>query len=190
VSDVFIESHYRGGRRLLNEHGLALCAEAGGLGAPIWASCPVESLKALGAVDILRGEFWPKHRNIWLVKEVASAAHVYGKQIVDAESFTSWRHWQDGPGRARRFADLRDLDRLVDLAINAHFGLYAAMTALRHTNIATTASYGIEVECRTVDVIILPLANVLTFFNAEWTIPGPNPPKSIRSPLEGIISES
>ena len=105
VSDVFIESHYRGGRRLLNQHGLGLCAEAGGPGAPIWASCPVESLKALGAVDILRGEFWPKHRNIWLVKEVASAAHVYGKRIVDAESFTSWRHWQDGPYYLKQLAD-------------------------------------------------------------------------------------
>jgi hypothetical protein len=84
VSDLFIESHYRGARRLLNRHGLELCAEAGGPGAPIWASCPVESLKALGAVDILRGEFWPKHRNMWLVKEVASAAHIYGKSIVDA----------------------------------------------------------------------------------------------------------
>ncbi len=105
VSDVFIESHYRGGRRLLNRHGLQLCAEAGGPGAPIWASCPVESLQALGAVDILRGEFWPKHRNLWLVKEVASAAHIYGKRVVDAESFTSWRHWQDGPYYLKQLAD-------------------------------------------------------------------------------------
>ena len=105
VSDLFIESHYRGGRRLLNHHGLELCAEAGGPGAPIWDSCPVESLKALGTVDILRGEFWPKHRNMWLVKEVASAAHIYGKRIVDAESFTSWRHWQDGPYYLKQLAD-------------------------------------------------------------------------------------
>ena len=105
VSDLFIDSHYRTARRLLNRHGLELCAEAGGPGAPIWASCPVESLKALGAVDILRGEFWPKHRNIWLVKEVASAAHIYGKRVVDAESFTSWRHWQDGPYYLKQLAD-------------------------------------------------------------------------------------
>jgi hypothetical protein len=105
VSDVFIESHYRTGRRLLNQHGLGLCAEAGGPGGPIWDSCPVESLKALGAVDVLRGEFWPKHRNIWLVKEISSAAHIYGKRIVDAESFTSWRHWQDGPYYLKQLAD-------------------------------------------------------------------------------------
>jgi hypothetical protein len=67
VSDVFIESHYRVGSDFLNQYGVKLCAEAGGPGAPIWASCPVDALKALGAVDILRGEFWPKMRNIWLV---------------------------------------------------------------------------------------------------------------------------
>lgn len=30
ISDLFIESHYRTGSELLNEHGLQLCAEAGG----------------------------------------------------------------------------------------------------------------------------------------------------------------
>ena len=105
ISDVFIESHYQGARRLLNRNGLQLCAEAGGPGAPIWASCPVEALKALGSVDVLRGEFWPKHRNMWLVKEISSAAHIYGKRIVDAESFTSWRHWQDGPYYLKQLAD-------------------------------------------------------------------------------------
>ncbi|MCF7956251.1 MAG: discoidin domain-containing protein [Phycisphaerae bacterium] len=105
ISDVFIASHYKMGSEVLNEHGLKLCAEAGGPGAPIWDSCPVDSLKAFGAVDIMRGEFWPKMRNIWLVKEVSSAAHIYGKKTVDAESFTSWRHWTDGPYFHKQMAD-------------------------------------------------------------------------------------
>ena len=105
VSDVFIDNHYRTGSAYLREHGVKLCAEAGGPGAPIWDSCPVDSLKALGAVDILRGEFWPKMRNIWLVKEISSAAHIYGKTMVDAESFTSWRHLQDGPYFYKLMAD-------------------------------------------------------------------------------------
>ncbi len=105
ISDVFVDSHYRTGREFLNRHGLKLCAEAGGPGAPIWDSCPVDSLEALGAVDILRGEFWPKMRNIWLVKEISSAAHIYGKKTVDAESFTSWRHWTDGPYFHKQLAD-------------------------------------------------------------------------------------
>ena len=105
ISDLLIESHYRAGSKVLNEYGLMLCAEGGGPGAPIWPTCPVDSLKALGAVDIPRGEFWPKMRNIWLVKEISSAAHIYGKRIVDAESFTSWRHWLDGPYFYKHLAD-------------------------------------------------------------------------------------
>lgn len=105
VSDVFIDNHYRTGSAFLRQYGVKLCAEAGGPGAPIWDSCPVDALKALGAVDILRGEFWPKMRNIWLVKEISSAAHIYGKTIVDAESFTSWRHLQDGPYFYKLMAD-------------------------------------------------------------------------------------
>ena len=105
VSDVFIDNHYRTASECLREHGVKLCAEAGGPGAPIWDSCPVDALKALGAVDILRGEFWPKMRNIWLVKEISSAAHIYGKTIVDAEAFTSWRHLQDGPYFYKLMAD-------------------------------------------------------------------------------------
>jgi len=105
ISDVFIASHYKTGSDFLNKHGLKLCAEAGGPGAPIWDSCPVDSLKAFGSVDILRGEFWPKMRNIWLVKEVSSAAHIYGKKTVGAESFTSWRHWTDGPYFHKQMAD-------------------------------------------------------------------------------------
>lgn len=105
ISDVFIDNHYRTGSEFLGRYGVKLCAEAGGPGAPIWSSCPVDALKALGAVDILRGEFWPKMRNIWLIKEISSAAHIYGKKIVDAESFTSWRHLQDGPYFYKHLAD-------------------------------------------------------------------------------------
>lgn len=38
-------------------HGLLLCSEAGGPGAPLH-DVPTEELKALGAVDVMRGEFW------------------------------------------------------------------------------------------------------------------------------------
>ena len=60
--------------------------EAGGPGPPIWNSCPVDALGALGAVGLMHGEFWPKQRSMYNVKEIACAAHTYGKTIVDAES--------------------------------------------------------------------------------------------------------
>ena len=105
VSDRLIESHYATGRKVLQSYGVKLIAEAGGPGPPIWDSNPVDGIKALGAVDIPRGEFWIRHRGIFLVKEIASAAHVYGKRLVDAESFTTWRRWIDGPLNHKDLAD-------------------------------------------------------------------------------------
>ncbi len=106
LSDQLILSHYVTGSRVMREYGLELVAEAGGPGPPIWDSCPVDAIKALGAVDVPRGEFWMGNsKNIFLVKEIASASHVYGRKLVDAEAFTTWRRWIDGPVTHKHLAD-------------------------------------------------------------------------------------
>jgi hypothetical protein len=97
VSDQFIHSHYETATDFLKGYNADLVAEAGGPGPPIWNTCPVDALKALGRVSVPRGEFWIKHRNMFLVKQIASASHIYNKTIVDAESFTTWRRWKDSP---------------------------------------------------------------------------------------------
>jgi len=109
ISDQLIFSHYTTGREFLKAYNVDLVAEAGGPGPPTWDTCPVDALKALGSVSIPRGEFWVQHRNIFLVKEVASAAHIYGRTVIDAESFTTWRRWKDSP---------YDLKKLVDRAFS------------------------------------------------------------------------
>ncbi|MBN2132927.1 MAG: hypothetical protein JW741_25735, partial [Sedimentisphaerales bacterium] len=103
LGDLLVDAFYRTATEMSNEHGLLLCAEAGGPGPPLH-QVPVDALKALGALDIPRGEFWKEH-NVWVVKETACAAHVYGKKLVDMEAFTSWRHWQDGPFELKPVAD-------------------------------------------------------------------------------------
>ncbi len=103
LGDLLVDAFYKAARELSNEHGLLLCAEAGGPGPPLH-QVPVDALKALGTLDIPRGEFWKEH-NVWVVKETACAAHIYGKPQVDMESFTSWRHWQDGPFELKPIAD-------------------------------------------------------------------------------------
>ena len=105
MSDQLIDSHYVTARKVLGSYGVKLIAESGGPGPPIWDSNPVDAIKALGAVDIPRGEFWIRHREIFLVKAIASAAHVYDKRLVDAESFTTWRRWVDGPLNHKQLAD-------------------------------------------------------------------------------------
>jgi len=99
VSDLWIDGHYRASTRFLNAYGMKLVAEAGHGGYP-----RIDPLRALGAVDIPRGEFW-NGEQFWVVKEAASAAHIYNRQIVDVEGFTGWRSWQDGPLEYKRLAD-------------------------------------------------------------------------------------
>ncbi|HID75904.1 MAG TPA: glycosyl transferase family 2, partial [Planctomycetaceae bacterium] len=103
LSDLLIERFYAEAARLCQAAGLELCAEAGGPGPPLH-NVPVDALKAQGRVDRPRGEFWNQYP-IWVVKETACAAHIYGKPVVDMEAFTSWRHWQDGPFELKPLAD-------------------------------------------------------------------------------------
>jgi len=118
VSDLLIDSHYVTAQKVLHSYGLKFIAESGGPGAPIWDSNPVDGIKALGAVDIPRGEFWNRHRGIFLVKEIASAAHVYDKRLVSAEAFTTWRRWIDGPLNHKALADRALCEGLNDFAFH------------------------------------------------------------------------
>ena len=105
VSDQLIYSHYQTGTEFLKKYNAQLVSESGGPGPPIWDTCPVDALKALGSVSVPRGEFWIKHRNMFLIKEVSSASHIYGKKLVDAESFTTWRRWKDSPFDMKKEVD-------------------------------------------------------------------------------------
>ncbi|MEM9833662.1 MAG: glycosyl hydrolase [Bacteroidota bacterium] len=114
VSEMFVNNHYRQARQISHDHGLLLASESGGPGPPLHY-VPTEDLKALGAVDIMRGEFWNKeseyfdeHGNdlLQVVRNIASAAHIYGHRVVEMESFTSHRkHWQETPLELKKLAD-------------------------------------------------------------------------------------
>ncbi|MBI4325352.1 MAG: hypothetical protein HY674_08825, partial [Chloroflexi bacterium] len=139
VSDLWIEGHYRASREALNQHGLRLVAEAGHGGEP-----RAEPLRALGVSGVPRGEFW-NGSPYWVVKEAASAAHIYGLKYVDAESFTGWRHWQDGPLEYKRLADTAFCAGLNRITIHtfAHSPPAAGLPGLvyhagEHLNVNTT----------------------------------------------------
>lgn len=114
VSEMFVNNHYRQASDICRAHGLLLASESGGPGVPLHY-VPTEDLKALGAVDIMRGEFWnmpkrwdDKHGNnlLQVVKNIGSAAHIYGHKIVEMEAFTSQRkHWQESPFDLKPLAD-------------------------------------------------------------------------------------
>jgi hypothetical protein len=107
LGDLLVDAYYRTASRAAHDAGLGIEAEAGGPGPPVH-QVPVDALKALGAIDEMRGEFWPwrmKRDQLWVVKETACAAHIYGRKRVHMEAFTGFRHWEDGPFELKPAAD-------------------------------------------------------------------------------------
>jgi hypothetical protein len=114
VSELMINNHYRKGKEIANQYGLALISESGGPGPPLH-NVPVEGIKALGALDVPRGEFWINHSRfdhqpdsvdlLMLVKEVSAASHIYQRKITELEAFTSFQNWQEGPGDMKPVGD-------------------------------------------------------------------------------------
>ena len=114
VADLLVDGYFGTLRRLCNEQGILLEGEAPGTGIPTIA----DGIQSLGMMDIPQGEFWiggdphPDFPN-WVggndnTKEPASAAHVYGKEIVSCEAFTSFGHhdgWTQYPSKLKPIGD-------------------------------------------------------------------------------------
>ena len=107
LGEVVVEAYYRTAREIANAAGLTIKSEAGGPGPPIHTP-PMDALLAHGTVDSVQGEFWPfwpDNDALNVIKEPASAAHIYGKPIVHLEAFTSFHHWAEGPQDLKPSAD-------------------------------------------------------------------------------------
>jgi hypothetical protein len=106
LGEVVVDAYYRAAVEEAHKVGLGVQAEAGGPGPPVH-QVPVDALKALGAIDSVRGEFWPFRPDspLWVVKETAAAAHIYNKPVVHMEAFTSNRHWEEAPQDLKASAD-------------------------------------------------------------------------------------
>jgi hypothetical protein len=107
LGEVVVDAYYRTAAEVARAHGLKIKSEAGGPGPPIHTP-PIESLQAYGAIDNIQGEFWPfrpTSDGLNVIKEPASAGHIYGKRRIHLESFTSSRHWAEGPQDLKESAD-------------------------------------------------------------------------------------
>jgi hypothetical protein len=88
LADLVAQAHYGTIQAYAHQHGMGLASEAAGIGMPTVA----DQLLCKKYTDIPMGEFWTsssRDANIDDTKEAASAAHIYGRQIAAAESFTS-----------------------------------------------------------------------------------------------------
>jgi hypothetical protein len=107
LGEVLVDAYYGVAREEAHAVGLRVKSEAGGPGPPVH-NVPVDSLAAHASVDSIQGEFWPYRPRagaLWVVKEPAVAAHVYGRREVNLEAFTSMEHWREGPGDLKASAD-------------------------------------------------------------------------------------
>lgn len=107
LGEVLVDAYYRTAAEVARAAGLQIKSEAGGPGPPIHTP-PIDALLANGAIDNVQGEFWPFRPDsdaLNVIKEPASAAHLYGKRRVHLEAFTSFHHWAEAPQDLKASAD-------------------------------------------------------------------------------------
>ena len=103
IADLFADNYYGHFAKLCREHGLMNAVEP--------YTGPFESLQCGAPADVVMGEFWSGSRGNPSVKMAASIAHIYGKTIVGAESFTAapgphTGRWQEYPYALKTLGDL------------------------------------------------------------------------------------
>lgn len=104
LADLWAENHYGTMAELLRQHQIGIYAEAAGVSLEM----PEDTLLNKSKVEIPMGEFWVRdlHPRLMYLQDVrgaASAAHVYGKKIVAAESFTGGGY--ESPSTLKNVAD-------------------------------------------------------------------------------------
>jgi hypothetical protein len=116
IGDLMAEEFWIPYAQLGHAHGVDVQAETG------YGTYPyphIDGLRTVGNMDIPMGEFWfgtdiMSQFNPWgnVIRTVATAAHVYGRPVAQAESFTAWTHWQEYPQSLKPVGDQAFLDGL------------------------------------------------------------------------------
>jgi hypothetical protein len=97
LGDLVAYNHYAVFQDYAHKYNMGIQPESAGPHAG-----PMDGIKNYGFNDIVMSEFWspsphrPNPENRFFLKQASSAAHIYGKKIVGAESFTTiGPHWND-----------------------------------------------------------------------------------------------
>jgi len=97
IGDLVAYNHYARFSEYAHKYNMGIQPESAGPHAG-----PMDGIKNYGFSDIVMSEFWspsphrPRPENRFFLKQASSAAHIYGKKIVGAESFTTiGPQWND-----------------------------------------------------------------------------------------------
>jgi len=122
VSDLIVDNHYAHLRQLANANGLTCYSEPAG---PNYSQA--DDLKTCSRVDVAMAEFWmpsthrPTPDTRFLLRNAASANHVYGKPLTMCESFTSVSpQWEETPFTMKPVADQAFCDGLNRVCVHAY----------------------------------------------------------------------
>jgi len=106
IANAVATNHYARFAEYAHKYNMGIQPESAGPHAG-----PLDGIKNYGYSDIVMSEFWspsphrPLPPNRFFLKQASSAAHIYGKQIVGAESFTTiGPHWNDELWRNQKSA--------------------------------------------------------------------------------------
>ncbi len=113
-ADLMADYYYGGFTELCHKHGMKSYAEP-------YAGGPFDEIQIGSRVDVPMGEFWASRDDAHerTIKLAASIAHIYGKPIVGAESFTgdpSVSAWQEHPYLMKSLGDFmftRGLNQII-----------------------------------------------------------------------------
>lgn len=138
VSEMLIENYAGTFRELAHQNGLRLSIEAYGE--------PADDVTYASQADEPMAEFWwaGKYEGDFSCTQMASAGHIYGKQIIGAEAYTSWgsEKWQAHPGNMKDLGDwafCEGINRIV-------FHRYAAQPYLNAAPGISMGPFGVHYE--------------------------------------------
>jgi hypothetical protein len=99
VTDLLVENYAGHMATLARQHGLRLSIEAYG--------GPCDDITYGGRADEPMGEFWIGGGAFETLKQMASSAHIYGRRILGAESFTAGdrERWLEHPATIKALGD-------------------------------------------------------------------------------------
>ena len=104
ISELVADNFYGTLKELAYEHG---CEFSGENIAPVFTS---DGILIFDNLDIPMGEFWlrsPTHDKPNDMLDAISGAHIYGKQIIQAEAFTQLRMaWDEHPAMLKALGDM------------------------------------------------------------------------------------
>jgi hypothetical protein len=115
IADLYATNYYGRLAELSHQAGIAIHPESSG---PFWHH--IDALQCAGGNDIPMTEFWKRKEEskewVWwltdqeafcdLIKQAASAAHVYGRPVCQAEAYTTMGpNWEEDPFTMKDIGD-------------------------------------------------------------------------------------